>query len=179
MKTTDNRRRKVLVPLATLLAAGAVAIGSGATFTSTSNSASAVTAGELVHSNNRDGLTMDVANIKPGDSVAGTVTLTNTGTIDSTLTLRETADSSTFGAGALHLKISQGATTVYDGDFAAADDAGVLDLGALDIGDSTTVTFNVSMPSNASDANQGATASASYQWVSTQVEPSSTTLTWR
>ena len=55
----------------------------------------------------------------------------------------------------------------------------VLDLGALDIGDSTTVTFTVSMPSNASDANQGATASASYQWVSTQVEPSSTTLTWR
>ncbi|RYP82624.1 hypothetical protein EKO23_21295 [Nocardioides guangzhouensis] len=178
MKTTDNRRRKVLVPLATLLAATAVAIGSGATFTSTSNSASAVTAGDLVHSNDRADLTMDVANIKPGDSVAGTVTIENTGTIDSTLTLQETADSSTFQAGALHLEVTQGATTVYDGDFAAADDAGVMDLGALDIGDSTTLKFTVSMPSNASDANQGATASASYQWVSTQVEPSSTTLAW-
>ena len=179
MKTTDNRRRKVLVPLATLLAATAVAIGSGATFTSTSNSATAVTAGDLVHSNNRDGLTMDVANIKPGDSVSGTVTIENTGTIDSTLTLQETADSSTFEAGALRLTITKGATTVYNGDFGAADNAALLDLGALDIGGTTTVTFTVSMPSDASNANQGKSASASYRWVSTQVAPSSTTLTWR
>ena len=47
--TSTTNRRKILIPLATLLAAGAVAVGSGATFTSTTMSASAVTAGTLVH----------------------------------------------------------------------------------------------------------------------------------
>ena len=65
--TSTTNRRKILIPLATLLAAGAVAVGSGATFTSTSVSSSAVTAGNLVHTNSRDGLSMNVANIKPGD----------------------------------------------------------------------------------------------------------------
>jgi hypothetical protein len=178
MKTTATSR-KVLVPLATLLAAGAVAVGSGATFTSTSNSASAVTSGTLVHSNDRDKLTMDVANIKPGDSVSSTVTIKNTGSIDSTLTLQETADASTFEAGALKLKITKGATVLFDGNWGAQDNATLMDLGALDIDQSTVVTFTVSMPSSAGDLNQGKTASASYKWVSTQVAPSSTTLTWR
>lgn len=46
--------KKVLLPLATLLAAGAVAIGSGATFTSsTANTISSVTSGTLTHTNSK------------------------------------------------------------------------------------------------------------------------------
>jgi hypothetical protein len=34
------------------------------------------------------------------------------------------------------------------------------------------------MPAAAGNANQGKTASASYEWVSTQTSPSQTTLAW-
>ena len=51
---TTSARRRVLVPLATLLAAGAIAVGSGATFTSTSaNTISAVTSGTLTQRNSK------------------------------------------------------------------------------------------------------------------------------
>ena len=176
--TSTTNRRKVLIPLATLLAAGAVAVGSGATFTSTSVSSSAVTAGTLVHTNSQKGLSMNVANIKPGDSISGTATISNTGTLDSTLTLQETADNSAFTAGALKLVIEQGSTELYKGNFGALDNSTLLDLGALNTGTSTTITFTVSMPSGADDANQGKQASASYRWVTTQSGSSSPTLSW-
>ena len=51
MKSNERKTRKVLVPLATLAVAAAVAVGSGATFTSTSHSKIVVTSGKVVHSN--------------------------------------------------------------------------------------------------------------------------------
>jgi len=176
--TSTTNRRKILIPLATLLAAGAVAVGSGATFTSTSVSSSAVTAGTLVHTNSRDGLSMNVANIKPGDSISGTATISNTGSLDSTLTLQETADTSTFATDDLKLVIAQGSTELYNGNFGALDNDTLLDLGALNTTQSTTITFTVSMPSGADNANQGKQASASYRWVTTQSGTSSPTLSW-
>jgi spore coat-associated protein N len=176
--TSTTNRRKILIPLATLLAAGAVAVGSGATFTSTSVSSSAVTAGTLVHTNSHDGVSMNVANIKPGDSISGTVTISNTGSLDSTLTLQETADNSAFTAGDLKLVIAQGSTELYNGNFGALDNSTLLDLGALNTTQSTTIKFTVSMPSGAGDANQGKQASASYRWVTTQSGTSSPTLSW-
>jgi hypothetical protein len=187
MKTTTNRR-KVLVPLATLLAAGAVMVGSGATFTSTTNSATAVTAGKLLHTNTKNGLTMDVTKIKPGDSISGDVVISNTGDLDSTLTLQEISDYNglttptakpAFTAGDLKLKIAAGSTTLFNGNFGAQDNTVLMDLGALNTGGSTTVTFTVSMPLSAGNENQGAVAGASYRWVSTQAAASSTQLSWR
>ncbi len=168
-----TKRRKVLVPLATLLAAGAVAVGSGATFTSTSTSAVAVTSGTLSHSNDTNQVTLKTSNLKPGDVVTGDVVLTNDGTLDSTLSLQETSDSSTFVAGDLLLTIKQGATVLYSGDFGALDNSTKLDLGALNVGASTTVTYTVSMPSTAGNANQGKAANAAYTWVTTQKAGSS------
>jgi hypothetical protein len=176
--TSTTNRRKILIPLATLLAAGAVAVGSGATFTSTSVSSSAVTSGTLVHTNSRDGLSMNVENIKPGDSISGTATISNTGSLDSTLTLQETGDTSTFVAGDLKLVIAQGTTELYNGNFGALDNSTLVNLGALNKAQSTTITFTVSMPSAAGDANQGKQASASYRWVTTQSGTSSPTLSW-
>ena len=162
----SRNSRKVLVPLATLLAAGAVVIGSGASFTSTSTHSVAVTSGNLSHHNNT--LSLSTTNIKPGDSVTGDVVISNDGNLDSTLSLQETAETNTFVAGDLQLVISKGATVLYTGNFGGLANTTLLDLGALNVDASTTVTFTVSMPSTAGNANQGKSASATYQWVTTQ-----------
>jgi hypothetical protein len=168
MNTEKTTNRKVLVPLATVLVAGAVAVGSGATFTSESNSAAAVTSGILKHANTKNAQTLTVSNIKPGDSQTGSLTITNNGSLDSTLTLEEYDDSSAFQPGALELVISQGAKILYAGDFGALDNATRLELGALNVGDSTTVTYTVSMPQTAGNENQDKAAGAKYRFVTTQ-----------
>ncbi len=166
--TSTTNRRKILVPLATLLAAGAVAVGSGATFTSTSNSAVAVTSGALSHSN--DTLSMELDDLKPGDTVTGSVVITNDGTLDSTLALTEVNESNAFQAGKLRLKITQAGNTtaLYDGEFGDADATVTSDLGDLDVDDSTTITFAVSLAADAGNVDQGKAAEATYRWVTTQ-----------
>jgi hypothetical protein len=167
--------RKVLVPLATLLVAGAVAIGSGATWTSTTESAVSVTSGDLMHTNNHDGATLTVEDMKPGDTVTGTVEIENTGSLDAVLSFQESADSSSFAANGLNLVIEQDGVELFDGDFAAYENT-VHNLGDLDSGDTTTFTFTVSMPADASNANQNKSAGATYTWVTTQKD-AGTTLT--
>jgi hypothetical protein len=175
---TTKKSQKVLVPLATLLVAGAVAIGSGATWTSTTGTGLSVTSGTLLHTNDRDGLTLTVGDLKPGDVLSGTLTIANTGSLDSTLTMAETTSSSGFAAGGLNLKISQGATVVYDGDFGGLSTAPVA-LGQLNQGASTSLTFEVSIPStDTGTANQGKSADATYQFVTTQLPGQSLTGQW-
>ena len=87
-----SRTKKILVPLATLTVAGAIAVGSGATFTSTSgNTISAVTSGSLTQSNSKDNAAIfTLTNMKPGDTVIGSLTITNTGTLPANFSLTET-----------------------------------------------------------------------------------------
>ncbi|MFL6159114.1 MAG: TasA family protein, partial [Marmoricola sp.] len=68
-----------------------MAVGSGATFTSTSgNTISAVTAGTLTQSNSKaDQAIFNLSNMKPGDTVTGTLTLTNTGSLAAAFSLVE------------------------------------------------------------------------------------------
>src|SRR5262245_48015548 len=159
--------RKVLVPLATLLVAGAIAIGSGATWTSTTSSSVSVTSGTLLHTNSHDNAVLTVAGIKPGDTVTGTVVIANTGTLDSKLTLQESGDTSTFAAGGLNLVIKQDGVSLYSGDFGGFSNT-AQDLGDLNAGQASTFTFTVSMPANATNPNQGKTAAAPYNWVTKQ-----------
>ena len=176
MSENTTTRRKVLVPLATLLVAGAVAVGSGADFTSSSAHSVAVTSGTLHHTNSRNGAALTISNIKPGDSKTGTLTITNDGSIDSTLSLEQSTWSSTFVApGDLKLTIekSGSSTPLYDGNFGGV--TGQLDLGALNVGDTTTVTYTVTMPSTAGNNEQGKSASASFQYVSHQAGDKSST----
>ncbi|MEO5651947.1 MAG: hypothetical protein ABIN79_11065 [Marmoricola sp.] len=170
MKNTEKTSRKILIPLATMLVAGAVAVGSGATFTSQSASAVAVTSGILKHANDKNAQTLTAVKLKPGDVQTGSLKITNDGTLDSTLTLQETADASTFTAGDLKLEITQAgvATPLFTGNFGALDNTTKVDLGALPVGASTTVTFKISMPQTAGNENQAKSASASYQYVTTQ-----------
>ena len=167
--------RKVLVPLATLLVAGAVAIGSGATWTSTTSNSVNVTSGDLLHTNSHDDAVLTVAGIKPGDTVTGTVVIENTGSLDAVLSFQESGDSSNFAANGLNLVIEQDGVELYDGDFGAYANT-VHNVGDLDVDDTTTFTFTVSMPSDASNANQSKSAAATYTWVTTQKNAGSTLL---
>lgn len=177
--TASKMNRKVLVPLATLVAAGAVAVGSGATFTSTTdNTTSAVTGGHLEHTNSKNNAAVfTIPKIKPGDVVNGKLTISNTGNLPASFTLREPASTNTFGApsaGAanyLHLKITDDTanTPVFDGDFGALGNNELKSLGQIDPGASHVYTFAVSLDAAAPNSQQGQTASADYQWVSTQL----------
>lgn len=175
---TTKKSSKVLVPLATLLAAGAIAIGSGATWTSTTGTGISVTSGTLLHTNSRDGLTLTATDMKPGDVLTGSLTIANTGTLDSTLEMAETSATSSFATGGLNLTISQGATVLYDGDFGGLGST-PLDLGPLDAGATTDLTFTVSIPSSdTGTANQGKAADATYSFVTTQLPGQTFTDTW-
>ena len=172
---TATTSRKVLVPLATLLAAGAIAVGSGATWTSTTSNSVNVTSGSLIHTNSHDDAVLTVTGIKPGDTVTGTVEIENTGSLDAVLSFQESGDSSAFASGGLNLVIEQDGDEMYDGDFGDYANT-VHNLGDLLVGDTSEFTFTVSMPADASDANQSKTAAATYTWVTTQKDAGTTLL---
>lgn len=159
-------RRKVLVPLATLMVAGAVAVGSGASFTSTTASTTSVTSGNVTHANDVSSLV--IGNIKDDDVITGSVTISNTGTLPSTLTIAETTATNTFIGSDLKLTLTQGSTELYNGTFGGLVDGQTIALGALPVGGSTTVTFTVTLDETTDNTNEGKSASASFQWVSTQ-----------
>lgn len=178
---TTTASRQVLVPLATLLAAGAVAVGSGATFTSSTDSTISSTSGILKHSNSTTGQAqLVITNLKPGGTATGTATITNTGTLDSDLKVIAGGLSGDL-APALQLKIEGEDGVVFDNDFEAVDDntagyaLGALDAGLVDTSgvptDSITVTVTVRMEDQGSaidDTFQNTTADLSLQFVTTQ-----------
>jgi spore coat-associated protein N len=176
--------RKVLIPLATLVAAGAIAVGSGATFTSSSsNSVSAVTAGTLTQTNSKAGAIFTVPAMRPGDVVNGTLTLTNTGSLPATYTLQEPSATNTFGNSVvtgtpsyLHLKITNttDSTTVFDGNFGALAPATLTDIGSFAAGAAKTYNFAVTLDATAPNSEQGKTAGATFSWVGTQIAGSTT-----
>ena len=176
MFTTTSR--KVLVPFATLVAAGAVAVGSGATFTSTSDSSISATSGTLVHANSEDAATLTITNLKPGATESGTLTITNVGSLDSTIKVIASGATGAL-ADKLQLKIESSDTgTAFDSGFETADDntAG-FDLGALTAGqtveDFVTVTITVRMEGDADNTYQNTTAGLSLQFITTQTDATS------
>jgi spore coat-associated protein N len=124
MATTS---RKTLVPLATVLAAGAIAVGSGATFTSESgNTISAVTSGTLTQDNSKDGEAIfELVDLKPGDTVNGYLTVTNTGSLPARFSRTEASSANALTGGNLTLTVTNTTTdtVVYDGTFGGLADA--------------------------------------------------------
>ncbi|WGX96521.1 TasA family protein [Nocardioides sp. L-11A] len=165
--------RKILVPLATLSAAGAIAVGSGATFTSQSgNTVSAVTAGTLQQTNSKDGgAIFDLANLKPGDTLNGTLTLTNTGSLPASFGLTETSSTNGFTGDNLSLAVTNTTTgaTVYSGTFGGLVDGARTDIGVVQPGVANTFRFTVKLATATPNADQGKSASATYQWDSVQL----------
>jgi spore coat-associated protein N len=175
---STNRRTKVLVPLATVLAAGAIAVGSGATFVSqTGNTASAVTSGTLTQSNSKDkSAIFNLTNMKPGDVVNGSLTITNTGSLPAIFSLTEVSSSNGFTGANLSLKITNttSGAVVFNGTFGGLVDGAANDLGTFAPGAANAYTFSVALDPNTTNVDQAKTASAVYQWDSVQVTPGTT-----
>lgn len=176
--TTARRSRRVLAPLATLAAAGALVVGSGATFTSASeNPSSVVTAGSFDQVNSRDGSAIfDVTNIKPGDTVKGSVTITNDSSMPGLYKVTEVA-SNGFTGNLLTMEIVEtgpaGARTVLTKSaFGALPD--VTELGTFAAGETRTYAYTVHLDISAGNDEQGATASATYTWDGVQVDNGTT-----
>lgn len=170
-----SKSRKVLVPLTTLLAAGAVAVGSGATFTSTSgNTIDAVTSGTLTQSNSKDGgAILDLDNMKPGDFVEGRLSITNTGSLPANFSLTELASANGFSGSNLKLEIKrEGATEapVYSGTFGGLVDGTANPLGEFAAQEKRDYVFIVSLDKDTPNADQGKTASASFRWDAVQLD---------
>jgi len=170
--------RKILVSLATLLAAGAVAVGSGATFTSsTGNTISAVTAGTLTQSNSKSGQAIfNLTNLKPGDTLNGSLALTNTGSLPASFSLTEVSSSNTFTGANLTLDIvdTTAKSTVYSGSFGGLADGTKNVLGDWAAGTTHNFTFTVKLAQDAPNADQGKTAAAVYAWDSVQLAGTTT-----
>lgn len=172
-----SRSKKVLIPLATLLAAGAIAVGSGATFSSeTGNTISAVTSGTLTQTNSKAGTAIfNLPNMKPGDVVNGSLSITNTGTLPADFTLTEVVSANEFSGENLKLVIkntTEGTTkapVVYEGTFGGLTDGTANQLGTFAAGEKNNYTFTVSLAQSADDTQQGKTASASFKWNATQL----------
>lgn len=167
--STTTNGRKVLVPLASLLAAGAIAIGSGASFTSvTENPGSSFTTGTLTQSNSRaNQVIFDMGGLKPGDTVNGTVTIANTGSLPSKFSLSETGAVNGFVvADNLQLTITDvttasAPTSVWSGTFATM---GTVSLGTWGADEAHTFKFSTTLKLSAGNNEQGKTASATYKW---------------
>jgi hypothetical protein len=179
---------KLLVPLSTAMVAGAVALGSGATWTSESATSISVTGGNILHETNAGTVGLTVTELKPGASVTGTVRLTNTGDLDSLVSLVESNVVNGFQAGAapnpaadwLQLKIvatspelTSGPVTVYDaplGSMGTTSTISGLTLQAVDAGTDEYVdlAFTLRLPGNTPNDFQGKVSTATYTFVTTQ-----------
>jgi spore coat-associated protein N len=107
--------RKLMGALLMLVVAAGLAVGSGASFTSQSASpGNMITAGALTVNNDKkdngtEAAILHADNMKPGDTVTGTVTVSNTGNVDGDFGLSMAAPSLS-GTGSdlsdrLHLKV--------------------------------------------------------------------------
>jgi spore coat-associated protein N len=172
------KTKKILLPLATLVAAGAIAVGSGATFTSSSaNTISSVTSGTLTQSNSKaNAAVFNLSNMKPGDVVNGSLTIKNTGSLPATFSLTETASTNTFTGANLGLTITNTTTNkvVYTGTFGGLVDGTKNDLGVVAPGVANDYVFSVKLDANTPNADQGKTATAAYQWDSVQADATTT-----
>jgi spore coat-associated protein N len=172
------KTKKILLPLATLVAAGAIAVGSGATFTSTSaNTISSVTSGTLSQTNSKaNAAVFNLTNIKPGDVVNGGLTIKNTGSLPATFSLTETASTNTFTGSNLSLTITNTTTNkvVYTGTFGGLVDGAKNDLGVVAPGVANDYVFSVKLDSATTAADQGKSATAAFQWDSVQADGSTT-----
>lgn len=169
-------RKRLLVPLAGLLVAAAITVGSGADFIANSvNTGNAFSTGTLQQQNSKaDSAIFSLGNLKPGDIVNSKVTIANSGTLAAAFALSENAVNGFTNKDNLVLTISTGGTTVWTGTFGALTAAGPLDLGTFAAGEAREYTFSVKLAQSAGNAEQGKNATATYTWNSTQTAATTT-----
>jgi spore coat-associated protein N len=168
--------RRTIGALAVVLAAVGITVGSGANFTAhAANPSNTFTAGTLSIGSSASSVLFNAPNLKPGDTVPGTVDIANTGSVPGTFTLSTTNAVDT-GAllGQLDLKIEDcglfsgstapncaGTKIVYD---AKANAVGDISLGSFASNAKHRYQFDVTLPSSTTNAFQGKTASVEFDW---------------
>ena len=175
------RHIKALIARKTMLSLLAVGVisagalgGTYANFTATpvTIASNGFATGTLSIGRSRSGAIFNVSAQKIGQEATGSLTITNTGTIDGIF--EGTASSSGTLAASISLVIYRdndnvAGSKLYDGTLDAFTSAA---LGQIDAGDSTTFYFHVSLPTTGTDAGdnllQGSSASTSFSWTAVQ-----------
>jgi spore coat-associated protein N len=177
--------RKVLLAFGGLIAAAALAVGSGANFNSTSaNPSNIFTAGTISHSNSKaSAAILTATNIVPGSTANGTVIIKNTGTASGTFTLTHAVPVDTPASPGLskYLQLTivdngdpscvsscPAAVTLYTGTIYAQP--ATIALGAFAASAQHQYTFTESFPNGApatDNTYQGASTSVEEDWSST------------
>jgi spore coat-associated protein N len=182
---TKSTPRKLVAAMGILLAAAAVAVGSGADFNSTSaNASNVLSAGNIAQSNSKGSAAILTASLmKPGGTSSGTVDIKNTGDIAGTFTLTKSnlVDTPTTPAFSSKLTIviddtgdpacvmsCPAAITKYSGAIGAM---GTIALGSFPAGATHRYSFTVTFPDGgaggADNAYKSASTSLTYNWTST------------
>src|SRR3984885_13855894 len=178
--------RKVLLAFGGLMAAAALAVGSGANFNSTSaNPSNVFTAGTISHSNSKaSAAILTAANMVPGGTATGTVDIKNTGSANGTFTLTHLTPVDTPASPGLSKKLTLVVTDLGDPTCVTGCPAAVvLYTGTMFAMPSTvalgsfipaathryqfTVTFPDGGANGADNADQAASTTAEYDWSST------------
>lgn len=145
------------------------------------------------------GAALTISNLKPGDVRTGTLTISNTGSVDANLAIRESSDTNTFfrddnetpgdltdDISDLQLKIERDDTVIYNdnfGDFtnALTDVTNGDPLLAEDLestNDETTFTFTVRLIATAHQDSQSEAAGASYTFTTTPTSGTRSSVPW-
>ena len=175
-----RRPGRALLGLAALVAATAVAVGSGASFTASSaNPSNTFAAGTLSILNSKEGLAvLTASNMKPGDSATGTVDVQNSGSLSGAFTLSRSNIVDSDGTNPLSAKLnlvvkdcgdfSSGTPTcdagdpqAYSGTIAAM---GSVALGTFAAAEKHRYEFAVTFDSSAGNAYQGDSSSVQFDW---------------
>ena len=138
----------------------------------------ALAAGTLsVNNSLNGGAILSATGMVPGGPTSnGSVTISNGGSLKGAFTLSKNVTGGSPLASLLHVVISQGGTTIYDGSVAGM---GSISLGQFAAGESRTYDFAVNFPdggtpsSNTSgdNAGRGVTATVDYVWSASADEP--------
>jgi len=178
---------KLLVPLATAGLAAVVTFGSGATFTSvTGPKTLTVTAGKILTTLGDGQVALDITDLQPGESVVGTVDISNgdatTHTLDGTLKFDETAptlsevvdansnpiDLSSYLTLKVEYETAPGNWIPLDADALNNTAASTLQPAlAYPTGTTAHYRFTASLASGTPNEVQGATAQVGFTWTAT------------
>jgi spore coat-associated protein N len=168
---------KILLSVAAVAVVSVAAVGGTfANFTATpvSIANNAFATGALTMTRSGSGAILSASGMKIGDTVSGSVTITNTGTLAGSYTLSGSNSGSAALAGQLQLTIykdtDNSGSPVYSGTLGGLGSAALGTFAAN--GDAHTFYFHVSLPTAGSDtadnAFQGLSTSETFTWSATQ-----------
>ena len=165
---------KILLSLAAVSVIAVAAVGgtfANFTATPTAIASNAFASGTLSMTRSGSGAIFSASTMKIGDSVTGSVTITNSGTLAGVYSLAGSTTGSAPLASQLNLKVYRdvdGGTALYDGSLGAVTSAS---LGTSLAGEAHVFYFHVTFPTTGTDAGdnvlQGLAVSTTFTWSAT------------